>query len=185
MSQVDHMNRRTTERRALGLAGASALALALVLAMSTPAQAQWKWRDKSGQTQYSDLPPPSGVQERDILQRPDSSARRPAATPPTASAAASSASAPALLAPRGSEPELEARRRKVEQDEAMRKTTEDARLAAARGENCNRAKAQLRTLDSGMRMAQINEKGEREVLDDAARATETKRIRAIIATDCK
>ena len=37
-----------------------------------PAQAQWKWRDKSGQTQYSDLAPPAGTPEADILQRPNS-----------------------------------------------------------------------------------------------------------------
>jgi hypothetical protein len=34
------------------------------------AQTQWKWRDKTGRTQYSDLPPPSAVPEQDILARP-------------------------------------------------------------------------------------------------------------------
>lgn len=43
----------------------------------------------------------------------------------------------------------------------------------------------LATLDSGMRMARLNDKGEREVLDDAQRAAELKRVNQIIAQDCK
>ena len=42
--------------------------------LALPAAAQWKWRDKNGQVQYSDLAPPNGVAERDILQRPDAPA---------------------------------------------------------------------------------------------------------------
>ena len=41
------------------------------------------------------------------------------------------------------------------------------------------------SIDSGMRMARMNDKGEREVLDDAQRAAELKRVNAIIASDCK
>jgi hypothetical protein len=36
-----------------------------------------------------------------------------------------------------------------------------------------------------VRLARVNEKGEREMVDDAARATELKRIKAIIDADCK
>ena len=43
---------------------------ALLLLMAGPALAQWKWRDAAGKVQYSDLPPPAGVAEKDILQRP-------------------------------------------------------------------------------------------------------------------
>jgi hypothetical protein len=43
----------------------------------------------------------------------------------------------------------------------------------------------MRSLDSGMRMGQINEKGERIVMDDAARAAETKTTREVIASECK
>jgi hypothetical protein len=42
----------------------------------------------------------------------------------------------------------------------------------------------MRTLDSGLRLARTNDKGEREVLDDQARADETKRTREIIAANC-
>ena len=36
-----------------------------------------------------------------------------------------------------------------------------------------------------MRIARTNEKGEREVLDDAARASEVKRAQSIIDSDCQ
>ena len=35
-----------------------------------PAEAQWKWNDKGGHIQYSDLPPPAGTPDQDILSRP-------------------------------------------------------------------------------------------------------------------
>jgi hypothetical protein len=36
-----------------------------------------------------------------------------------------------------------------------------------------------------LRISQTNAKGEREILDDAQRAAEVKRIEKIIASDCK
>ncbi len=147
------------------------------------AQTQWKWTDKSG-THYSDLPPPPSVPDKDILQRP-ASARKPVVAASAALAPASDASAVDALAPKRVEPELEAKRRKAEQEEAARKKEADDKQAAARADNCNRAKTQLRTIDSGMRIARVNEKGEREILDDQQRADQAKRARDTIASDCK
>ena len=157
------------------------LSVALLAAMSLPASAQWKWRDKSGQTQYSDLPPPSGTPDADILQRP-----LPAAAPRQAAASASAtASAPLLVPKTGGDPELEAKRKKAEQDEAAKKKVEDDRVAVAKVDNCARAKVQLKALDDGQRLSRINAKGEREFLDDKGRAEEAQRSRNVIAADCK
>ena len=163
------------------------LAAALALTLALPASAQWKWRDKAGQTQYSDLPPPTGVAEQDILQRPVVGQRKSApviAASAVASAASGAAAAP-LLAAKASEPELEAKRKKAEQDEAAKKKAEDVRQAAARAEACTRAQGNLRTFDAGVRVSRTNEKGEREYLDDATRAAEARRAREIITTQCK
>ena len=44
----------------------------------------------------------------------------------------------------------------------------------------------MRTLESGMRLARTNDKGEREILDDKQRADETQRTRQdVIAADCE
>jgi hypothetical protein len=152
--------------------------------LAAPAAAQWKWRGQGGQIQYSDLPPPLGVAERDILQRPEATQRKPVAPPAAASAASAAASGVALLTPKQVEPELEAKRRQAEQQEAAKKKAEEERVAAAKAENCTRAKGQLKALEDGIRMARTNAKGELERLDDKGRAEEIKRTREIMASDC-
>src|SRR5512143_604391 len=98
----------------------SAVLLAMLgVALASPAQAQWKWRDQRGQVQYSDLPPPPGVPEQNILSRPSASRSRVAVMSPTASApsitpSAAAPGASAALAPKTVDPDLEARRKKAE-----------------------------------------------------------------------
>ncbi len=169
---MPHLNRRP----ALCLLIAATLAATLAM----PAAAQWKWKDKAGQTQYSDLPPPSGTPEADILQRPAPAA----ATRPAAQAASGSASAPPLV-PKGADPELEAAKKKAEQEAAARKRAEDEKIAMAKLDNCARARVQLKAIDEGQRLSRINSKGEREFLDDKGRAEEAQRARTVITADCK
>lgn len=156
-----------------------AVTVACLLA-NTPASAQWKWKDASGRVQYSDLPPPAGVGDSQILQRPAGPQQRSAAA-----AAASVAASSAGLSPgRTVEPELEAKRRQAEQEKAAKQKADEQRVAAAKADNCSRARSQLRAIDEGMRLSRVNEKGEREFLDDKARADEAARTRAIIGSDC-
>ena len=69
--------------------------------------------------------------------------------------------------------------------EAARAEADKQKAAAARKDNCQRARDQLATLDSGQRIARIKADGEREILDDDMRAKETKRARDIIASECR
>ena len=168
------------------------VALLAVLAASLvalPAEAQWKWRDKGGHVQYSDLPPPPGTPEGDILARPSASTRR---STPTSVAPAPTFPRPRRRRPRrprpraAADPELEAKRKKAEADVAAKNKAEQERYAAAKADNCSRARAQMTTLKSGIRLAQTNAKtGEREFLDDKQRADEVRRTEEVIATDCK
>lgn len=155
------------------------LTLMIGASLATPAAAQWKWKGKDGRVQYSDLPPPAGVAEEDILQKPNVRRSTIASTSP-ASAAASSA-----LTPKGVEPALEAQRKKADQEVAAKKKAEEDKATAAKAENCTRARTHLRALDEGLRIARTNAKGEREVLDDKQRVEETRRTREVIASDCK
>ncbi len=160
---------------------AAMVGIVLMTSLCIPAAAQWKWRDKSGQTQYSDLPPPQGTPESAVLQRPAGAKLRnviPADVEPAASA-------PGLPAPKIVEPELEAKLRKAEQEKAAKSKAEDEKIAAQKAENCSRARSQSRVIDEGLRIARVNEKGEREVLDDKGRAEESSRAKAVIASDCK
>jgi Domain of unknown function (DUF4124) len=169
-----------------------AIAFLVGSALALPASAQWKWRDKNGVVQYSDLPPPPGIPSQDVLQRA-STGRQGVASPSAAGspAAVATATPAATAAPgaRGGEPELEARRRKAEQEKAEKAKAEERanaeRLAIAQADNCSRAKGHMKALDEGMRMTRTNASGEREVLDDKARAEEKARTREIMASDCK
>lgn len=153
-------------------------ALLLLVVAATGAEAQWVWRDRNGRITASDLPPPREIPDQDVLQRPEPVRRAAAA------AAASAASAPPLAAAR-TDPELEASRRAAENEKKAKAKADEERLAAQRAENCRRARAHLNALDSGQRLARINENGEREFLDDQARAAEARRAREAIAANCR
>jgi len=171
-------------------------ALLLLVACTLPlaASAQWQWVDKTGRKVYSDRPPPADIPEKSILKQPGSGARSaPAAAAPapsgSASAAVAAASAgvkAAASAPKlsGKDAELEAKKKQAEQEEANKKKAAEDKLAADRAQNCDRAKGNLKMLQSGRRMQQTNAQGEPEIMTDETRAAETKRTQEIIASDC-
>ena len=158
-------------------------ALAGIIGLPGPAVGQWKWRDPGGQINISDRPPPRDVPEKDILARPTPQTRTAAEAPAPAASAASAPGKPEIRPP--VDRELEARKKAAEQERAARAKAEADKLAANRAENCRRARGQVAALESGERMARINEKGQREVLDDKGRAEELSRARAIFASDCR
>jgi len=146
-----------------------------------PAAAQWKWKDSRGQVVVSDTPPPREIPERDVLQKPQSVVQRAnAQLTPAASAPATEAVAKAKV-----DPELEARRKKTEADLQEKQKAEEVKIAAQRADNCKRARAYSDTLNSGIRVTRLNEKGEQEYLDDSQRAAEVQRARQAISSDCR
>lgn len=165
--------------RSRRLTGLGLVALACALS-SLPAQAQWKWLDSRGQTHISDTPPPRDVPDKDVLQRPDPTARKAVPAPAAAAPSAASTSArPAV------DPELEERKRKAEQDQATRQKADDKKAQTARADNCQRAREQLSTMESGMRVVRVRPDGEREYLSDEQRASEAQRARSTMATECR
>ena len=169
---------------------ARALFFALAMATSLTAAAQYQWIDKNGSRVYSDVAPPADIPAKNILKQPrGSSLTAPVAAAPAqaapATAAASAATPASGPATAGVDKALEEKKKQAEAAEAAKKKAEEQKLAQARAENCKRAREGKATLDSGVRMARTNEKGEREVLDDTQRAAEMKRINGIIQSDCK
>lgn len=158
------------------------------LAASFAVSAQYQWIDQDGSRVFSDRAPPAHVPESSILSRPRGSVARATPAPeadadaePAADAAPAAVPAPAAAV----DTELEARKKQAEAAEAERERAEEARQAAARAENCSRARSAKASFESGQRMARMNDKGEREILDDAQRAVELQRIEQIIASECR
>jgi Domain of unknown function (DUF4124) len=167
----------------------SAPAVVVALALAGAAWAQtdppttWKWRDASGRVTVSDTPPPLSVPSKDILVRPPLQVRAARA----AASAADTGPKPtaSITTPRGVDPELDARRKKAADDQQAQQRAQEEKTAAARAENCSRAKGHLAALENGERLTRTNAQGEREVLDDKGRAEEMQRARAVMASDCK
>jgi hypothetical protein len=166
-------------------------------AFALSAAAQYQWVGKDGRKVFSDRPPPADIQEKDIIRQPGG--RRvalpviPAETTETDSTTAAAAPAPVAAKPKvdpnapkisGKDAELEARKKKLAEEAATKKKAEDEKFALAQAENCERAKKAVATFQSGVRIASTNAKGEREIMDDNAKAAEIKRMQIVVDRDC-
>jgi hypothetical protein len=153
------------------------------------ALAQWQWIDKSGHRVFSDQAPPADIPAKSILKgsngraipAPDAGPTAAGATGSVDAAAMQAASAPKLA---GRDKDLEAKKKQAEAAEAEKKKAQEREVAEARSENCKRARDAKATLDSGIRLSQVNAKGEREILDDKQRASEAGRLQTIVSRDC-
>ncbi|MDZ4075937.1 MAG: DUF4124 domain-containing protein [Hylemonella sp.] len=154
------------------------ICLALCLYALT-ASAQWQWMDKDGRKVFSDRAPPSDIPEKNILKRPGSRGSTP--TPAVAPAAAPGVAA----APAGIDKSLQEKKKQVEDAEVAKRKADEERNARAMADTCSRTQQAKSGLDSGARMARTNEKGEREFMDEAARAAEGERLQGIINENCK
>lgn len=153
------------------------------------AQAQWQWLDKSGRKVFSDQPPPVDIPVKNILKQPRQ-ASAPVSLPPASEVspgdqgAAKGKTLPHLRV--DEEDKYLTERKNKAEAEAKAKAKADADLAASvRARNCEKARANQALIDSGVRVSITNAKGEREILDDTARAAEQKRIRAAMEANCK
>ena len=156
------------------------------LVFSLSAIAQYQWLDASGRKVFSDQPPPATIPAKRILQKPGKATaaeEKPADIPDVANKPATKALAPEKTASK--DKDLEAAKKKLDDEAAAKKKAEEDVQNVARADNCERAKRSKIGLASGVRIAQINAKGEREVMDEAARMVEIKRIEGIITADCK
>lgn len=161
------------------------LSAGVVLCSPALASGQWKWRDANGSVQYSDRPPPQGTPESAILAKPRAGTARIATPPAEAASPASTGSRAGAVSGKAGENELDAKRRKAEEEEKAKLQAEEIKQAKERAENCERAKNYQRTLNEGIRISRTNAKGEREILDDKGRAEEIQRTQEAIRTNCK
>jgi hypothetical protein len=172
------------------------------LAAAPNAFAQYQWRDPNGRMVYSDMPPPASVPPSAVLRAParQTSAGAPGGSGATASAspapglrAAASGTAAAVApgtvtaatpARSAAEQEMDFRKRRLEREQAERKASEAQAATQRAAAVCSDARTQVRTLESGLRMARVNERGEREVVDEASRAAQLEAARRAIREHC-
>jgi len=152
----------------------SLLLVLLVISSMTWAQT-YKWRDATGRIQYSDTPPPPGAKDVQQLRRTS-----PAPAPTGSTAAPTTAGGKSLA-----DQDAEFRKRLAEKQEAEAKQAKSAEEEQIRARNCEQSRGQLAALESGGRMLQFNEKGERLALDDAARERARADAQKAVETWCK
>jgi len=166
----------------------STLFAGVLLCSVTTAFAQWQWIDKDGRKVFSDRAPPADIIEKNILKRPAGRGAPAQPQPADADAAATPVQAAPIAVTKpvgGVDKELETKKKAAAAAEEAKKKAEDEKVVKAKVENCTRAKLAKTTFDSGVRVSRTKADGEREVMDDAARSEETKRIQGIIDRDCK
>lgn len=125
----------------------------------------YKWTDASGHVVYSDQPPPGNVKS-EILKGPP-----PPANPNAVKDMATK--------------ELEYRQRQLDKAEAGAKADKDRTVAKERADNCTQVKGQMQQLaEENVVLYRMNEKGERVVMDNAARHAEREKLGKWMRENC-
>lgn len=135
----------------------------------------YQWKDSSGRTVISDTPPPGSAKE---------STRTIGGKVPGANAAPAAGKAPET--PKTfAEKDMDFKKRQQETSEKAEKSEKEKAAAADKRENCDRAQKQLALLESGQRIATTDDKGERQIMEDAERDKEMERARRFVSESCK
>ena len=158
------------------------LALALV---TTTANAEiYKWKDKNGVVRYSDIPPPSNVPHQSLGKK---TSKEPAPAPEAPTAAPAPDAAPVAV-PQQKTPEepsmVDADKQQKEEEAARQKAAAAEAEQKQKQELCANAKAKLQSYQQGGRIYKMNEKGEREFMDDAALAQGIEDAQAEVDKNC-
>jgi hypothetical protein len=147
------------------------LFFSLLLTSTCAFAAITKWVDSDGRIHYSDQPPPPNTQQKTL--RSDDNAQ--------ASRNASGVAAPKTIA----EQEAELKKAQLAKKEAADKAAQKQAVTDAQQANCTSARHNLATLQSGVRVAEVNEKGEPIYLDDNEREQRIAKAQNDVSTYCK
>jgi hypothetical protein len=150
------------------------IALAATACQVALAQSSWLWIDDQQRKVYSDTPPPPSIPEPRILLRP-----APVKSQPTQAQEAASAAANDASPPKSSVPPRNQAGRKGEVSIPLYQRNEEALR-----ENCRRARSALQTLNSGLKLMTLNDKGEQVEMDAATREREIQQMRQDERDNC-
>ncbi|MFV0370918.1 MAG: DUF4124 domain-containing protein [Azonexus sp.] len=163
-----------------------ALSAALLLCCGVVQAQTYQWKDASGKTIISDTPPPANVQKKRSVgvQQPKLTTGTPGAHAEdngaeTADAPGNQAEKPAAPATMA-EKDLEFRKRQQEAREKAEKDAKEAAAARDRRDNCDRARANYRMLQSDTPVV-VGDKD----MTQKQRQQEMERTRRIMQESCK
>ena len=153
-------------KRAARWRGPALMVLALGVAAGAHAGATvYKWTDASGRVVYSDQPPPANVKSATLEAPP------PPANPNAAKEFA--------------QKNAELRQRQAQREQSDQKAEQARGDAELRRTQCTHVRGQITQLAATQEVLyRVNEKGERIVLDEAARRAERERLEAWARDNC-
>ncbi len=161
------------------------LSLAVLIALPTAGQAEvYKWKDKDGQTRYSDTPPPSNVKLENIGIKKITQPTGKAPLSPVINTQPTPTTKTTTEAPAQSPQDIAAEQRQRTAEAEKNNKQEKQAQAKLKAENCKAAKANFASYAQGGRIYKMNEKGEREYLDDAGLKQGADKARAEMTQYC-
>jgi hypothetical protein len=153
------------------------LLILLILASTNTFAAVTKWVDAQGQVHYSDGPPPPQVKAETLRSTSDGEG-----SAGTSDVIATSApAAPKSIAEREAELKKAQQAKQAAADKAAQKQAAADALKA----DCSNAQQNLRNLQSGVRMVEIDSNGERSYIDDTQRQQRIEKAQQEISNLCK
>jgi hypothetical protein len=147
------------------------LLILLMLASANACAAISKWVDAQGLVHYSDQPPPPDAKAKTLRSVSDTEA----------TVGTSGVTAPKTIAEREAELKKTQKAQKEAADKAAQKQVSEEAIKA----NCSSAQQNLKTLQDGIRMVEVDAKGERSYLDDTQRQQRIVKAQQDINTLCK
>lgn len=146
------------------------------------ANAQWVWKDERGQTVVSDEAPPSSVPDSQILHSPSNATSHSA---PASTTGANGGDATQGSGKTDAERQLDFEKQQREAAEAAKKAQDQAKAQQQAAQRCASLRANVTTLQSGVRITRVNAQGERYFVDDAQRQAEAANAQNEISQHCK
>ena len=153
------------------------LLILLMLASANTFAAISKWVDAQGRVHYSDQPPPPEARAETLRSASDTEG-----IAGTSGVTATSApAAPKTIAER----EAELKKAQQAKQAAADKDVQKQAATEARKANCATAQQNLRTLQEGIRMVEVDANGERSYLDDNQRQQRIAKTQQDVSNYCK
>lgn len=153
------------------------LLIFLMLLSANAFSALNKWVDASGQVHYSDIPPPPD--ENTITLRITSTITGSRSTGD--SNASSAPAAPKTIAER----EAELKKEQQAKKEAANKAAKQQADSEAKKAYCTSLQQNLRALQDGIRMVEVDADGNRSFVEDEQRQQRIAKTQQDISTNCK